>query len=249
MNAVPSNRSTKVLFRFDLYKYCEMSSWAAITFLLVLLLVTFQTVLMIQLKYDQSASLYTQIECRDPSWSDLSDQLAGHQLQYYQNMSNHVKRAAMAGQLTDEGEKIPGQLVDHQRRDLFENTQCDLISVNNQNATRELATCPWRYERRYRRDRFPLVILEAVCKCEKCITFSRKGLRNYKCMPILRPHLALERSNACDGNRVWMWRPVVEMINHGCTCGFAHEVNPKRTIEGSEEIDVEATVAFSIENQ
>ncbi len=106
---------------------------------------------------------------------------------------------------------------------LFDETQC-LLRSRNTFTVRQRSLCPWKYDVKFREDRFPEFIAEAKCTCSKCNHMIKDQLPNtYGCLPILEPRPVLKRSCGSDG--IYTWTPDIEFINVGCTCAFKVDFN------------------------
>jgi hypothetical protein len=106
---------------------------------------------------------------------------------------------------------------------LFEETQC-LLRARNTTTVRQKSLCPWRYDVKYREDRFPEFISEAKCTCSTCNHLIKDQIPNmYGCLPIMEPVPALIRTCGSDG--IYKWTPQIEFISIGCTCALKYSIN------------------------
>jgi hypothetical protein len=104
---------------------------------------------------------------------------------------------------------------------IFDSEACDVET--NLTKINELSTCPWHTRIEMRENRYPMMMSQVKCNCQKCLHFNdemKKVDANFACMPVYRLSTALIRDENCDSslNGIYQWRPILEKISVSCVC-------------------------------
>ena len=115
---------------------------------------------------------------------------------------------------------------------LTDNTQC---SNNARNITRtnHLSSCPWTYDIKFRKDRFPNYLNDVRCTCKSCIGSSSKlsykpqflPTKQVKCEPLMKQVPVLIRGE-CGLDGYYQWHQDYEYVNVACICAFQNKLYP-----------------------
>lgn len=86
--------------------------------------------------------------------------------------------------------------------------------------TRTLRTCPHHFAAVHRTNRYPYLIMQAVCNCRSCLGYENDNNRTprYQCMPVLVNKPVLKQGNCLWKSNTYIWIPSYEKVAVSCTC-------------------------------
>jgi hypothetical protein len=91
-------------------------------------------------------------------------------------------------------------------------------NVKNENNYKGL--CSWHNRFSYREDRYPHLLMSAVCNCRECDSITRNiNDFEFSCQPLKKLYPALIRTGKCSLNsNIYEWKPALEYVQIACMC-------------------------------
>jgi hypothetical protein len=88
---------------------------------------------------------------------------------------------------------------------------------NNNDRIENKGLCSWHNRLSHREDRFPHLVMHAICNCNDCEIANRKTDDfEFSCQPLKKLQPALIRGGCRDN--IFEWKPAFEYISVACLC-------------------------------
>ena len=98
-------------------------------------------------------------------------------------------------------------------------TQCPINRTLSTLEGRSL--CPWIYENKIIRDRFPHRRSSVKCTCDSCKKFPTGYLLDYSCFAVSQ-RVPILKKVKCGTKKIFEWKETYDEVNVACICGLAN---------------------------
>ena len=156
--------------------------------------------------------------CTNPSRGFLEDKLAKHREFFFKIEEEEFHN----GRVIDYNKDVRPQDI----ANLVERSQC-IVQQRTMPTVSQRSTCPWRYVTTWRNNKFPRVIAQAICTCDKCDGVSNHtalSTYNVGCRPVFVSRAVLDNVGCVRGINVW--KESRELVSVSCTCAHREELVP-----------------------
>ena len=123
------------------------------------------------------------------------------------NKNSNMMRFFVNGKRVKEHEMLQGRTI---RSVESQDKEC---RPSTKGGVSERSTCPWYFEEDINENRYPRVLMTAICKCDTCI-----GSPTNACEPVYYPVITLHKTGCVDGQ--YEYQEVKEWKSVACTCAL-----------------------------
>ena len=93
------------------------------------------------------------------------------------------------------------------------------VKSTNSNENNKGGLCSWHNRFSYREDRYPHLLMSAVCNCRECDSITRNiNDFEFSCQPLKKLYPALIRGKCSLNTYIFEWKPALEYVQIACMC-------------------------------